>query len=183
MADENDDQENTDQDAEQSESGGGKSKLIIFIVLGLLLVGISVGGTLFMLGFFDSEETEEGEVATEEEAAKEPEKPKPAPAMYFPIKPAFVVNFLSRGRQRFLQVDVTIMTRNQQVYSSIQTHLPLIKNRLVMLFGGQVYEELQTDEGRELMRQQALEAVKDVMETETGASDIDQVLFTNFVMQ
>ena len=61
--------------------------------------------------------------------------------------------------------------------------MPLIKNRLVMLFGGEVYEELQTDEGRELLRQKALEAVKEITEQELGKSDIEQILFTNFVMQ
>lgn len=179
MAEENEEQEQSEE--KKPKANSGKTKLIIAIVICVLLMILSIGGTLFLLGFFDSGEVEEETV--EEEVVEEPVNPKPSPAMYFPIKPAFVVNFQSRGRQRFLQVDVTVMTRNQDVYTAIQAHLPLIKNRLVMLLGGQVYEELQTDEGRELLRQQALEAIQGIMEQEIGKTGVEQVLFTNFVMQ
>lgn len=182
MADEN--QEQDENEGEQTDkSGGGKLKLVILILAGVLLIASSIGGTLYLLGFFDSEDIPEVVEQEGQEQQKEPKTAQRPPAMYFPIKPPFVVNFQSRGRQRFLQVDVAIMTRNQQVYGAIQTHLPLIKNRLVMLFGGQVYEELQTDEGRELLRQKALEAIQSILDAEIGEAEIDQVLFTNFVMQ
>lgn len=162
----------------EKKAGGGKGKLLIFIVIGLLLVAISVGGTLFFLGVFDSDE-----VAEEGADLAEPVAEATKPAMYFPIKPAFVVNFQSRGRTRYLQADVTVMTRNPAVFDAIQMHLPLIKNKLVMLFSGAVYEELQTDEGKELLRQQALVALQEIMQQEIGEAGVEQVLFTNFVMQ
>jgi len=169
-----------DTDDTTDEAGGGKKKLIIFIVLGLLLLAGAGGGTLYFLGFFDGEDAaEEGSEQTVEEDVVE----KPPSALYFPIKPAFVINFQSRGRQRYLQTDVILMTRDPTMFTGLQEHLPLIKNHLVMLFGGQVYEVLQTDEGRELLRQDALVAVKEIMEQEMGKSDIEQILFTNFVMQ
>ena len=173
MADEDDNVEN-----EEEGSKGGKGKLIILIVLAVLLIGGSVGGTLYFTGFFDPPPPTEEELAA---AAQEPAKPA---AMYFPIKPAFVVNFQSRGRQRFLQTDVTVMTRDPEVFSAIQKHLPLIKNRLVMILGGGVYQELQTNEGKELMRQKAHQGVQAIITEELGKEDgVEQILFTNFVMQ
>jgi flagellar protein FliL len=188
MADEDNEQEQDQEETKASKpkGGGGKVKLLLFIILGLLLVGGSIGGTLHLLGIFDTGDTEEIDEQADEvapESEDEPKVIKRSPAMYFPIKPAFVVNYQSRGRQRFLQVDVALMTRSPEVYAAIQAHLPLIKNRLVMLLGGQVFEEIQTDEGRELLRQQSLEAVKAIMDAEIGNAEIDQVLFTNFVMQ
>lgn len=172
MAEEND--ENTEAEAP---SKSGKGKLILLIVLGLVLVGGSVGGTLYFLGFFDPPPP------TEEEIAVEEAKGKPS-AMYFPIKPPFVVNFQSRGRQRFLQTDVTIMTRDPEIFAAVQGHLPLIKNRLVMILGGGVYQDLQTHEGKELMRQQVHKGVQAVILDETGKEEgVEQILFTNFVMQ
>lgn len=188
----------------------GLSKLKLAGIAGavVLLVVLSIAATLFFLGVFDSEpgtasetttdtvaeenqpketeadETDAEEVAAEPEAqAAQAAQAAKAPAMYFPIQPAFVVNFQARGRTRYLQVDVTIMTRNPMVFDAIQMNLPLIKNRLVMLFGSGIYEELQTDEGKELMRQQALESLQKLMQQEIGTSEIEQVLFTNFVMQ
>ncbi len=178
-------EENEDQEVEQAPKEkkpmSGKTKMIILIVVGLLVLAASIGGTLFALGFFDSNEVELEEV--EGDAAEPVIDNKPKPAMYFPIKPAFVVNFPSRGRQRYLQAEVTVLTREMEVFNAMQTHMPLIKNRLVMLFGGEVYDELQTDEGKELLRQKALEALQQVMQEEIGKPGIEEVLFTNFVMQ
>ncbi|MGK0440694.1 MAG: flagellar FliL protein [Pseudohongiellaceae bacterium] len=177
MADKDD---TNDEESTESTPKGGKGKLIIIIVVALVLVGGSVGGTLFFLGFFDPPPPTEEELA-ETEAEEVMAK---SPAMYFPIKPPFVVNFQSRGRQRFLQTDVTVMTRDGEVFAVIQKHLPLIKNRLVMILGGGVYQELQTNEGKELMRQQAHLGVQAVITEETGKEDgVEQILFTNFVMQ
>jgi len=176
------DEQGTGDTAEDTgdKAGGGKKKLIILIVLGLLLLAGAGGGTLYFLGFFDGDDSVE---QADEEVIDENVVEKPPSALYFPIKPAFVINFQSRGRQRYLQTDVILMTREPTMFTGLQEHLPLIKNRLVMLFGGQVYEVLQTDEGRELLRQDALVAVKEIMEQEMGKSDIEQILFTNFVMQ
>ncbi len=182
--------------AEENESqGGGKKKLIIFLVLGLVLIGASVGGTLFALGFFDEDKTEqmdEGEGEGEENSAEaeegeegdEMEAGEPTPsAIYLPLKPAIIVNFEARGRQRYLQVDVTLMMRTEQALSAAELHMPMIRNALVMLFSGQIYEELQTPEGKELVRQLALEEVQTMMDREIGEPGVEQVLFTNFVMQ
>lgn len=183
MAEDTEDQEQTETEGDGDKgSAGGKKKLILLIVIGLLVVAGSVGGTLFALGFFDADEAElvEGDEAGEVE---EEVVDKPSPAMYFPIKPAFVVNFQSRGRQRYLQTDITIMTRDVDAFTALQSHAPLVKNRLVMLLGGEMYVELQTDEGKELLRQKALEALQEIMQQEIGKPGIDAVLFTNFVMQ
>ncbi len=179
---ENDNNDQNDDEANAEESGGGgKKKLIILIVIGLLVVLSSIGGTLFLLGFFDSDEDaeQEGEAAEVVEQVEE----KPQPAMYFPIKPAFVVNFQARGRQRYLQAEITVMTRDMDIFNAMQTHAPLIKNRVVMVLSGEVYGELQTDEGKELLRQKVLDALQGIMEQEVGKMGIEEVLFTGFVMQ
>ncbi len=183
MADENDEQVNEEENGEEGKSKPRKkiNPIIIWVVVGVLVVAGSVGGTLFMLGVFDSDEAEE--VVEEEAAEAQDVVAKPDPAMYFPIKPAFIVTLPSKGRQRMLSVEVTIMTRDSEIFNGLQTHMPLVKNRLVMLLGGEIYEELQTAEGKELLRQKALQAMQDIMQQEIGKPAIEQVLFTNFVMQ
>lgn len=186
MAEENDDNDNIEgEDGEGQKSPiSGKKKLIIIIVIAVLVLAASIVGTLWMLGIFDSDDDTAMESDTSEQMVTEEAVPnKPKPAMYFPIKPAFVVNFSSRGRQRFLQADVTIMTRDPDVFTAMQSHLPLVKNRLVMLFSGEVYEELQTDEGKELLRQKSRDALQELMQQELGKQGVEEVLFTNFVMQ
>ncbi len=184
MAD--DDIENDDENSEE-ESSGGKKKIIIFVVLGLLLVGLSVGGTLFAIKML-SPEPEEEVVLDEngnpiEAVAEEEVEPPKGPAIYYPLKPPIIVNFQARGRQRFLKADVTLLMRDDDVVDAVEIHMPMIRNALVLKFGDQVYEEMQTEQGKELLRQQALKELQDMMEREIGKPGIERLLFTNLVMQ
>ncbi|MFT5691714.1 MAG: flagellar FliL protein, partial [Oceanicoccus sp.] len=44
-------------------AGGSKKKLIIIIIGALLVIGAAVGGTLFILGFFDGDSSGDEDVA------------------------------------------------------------------------------------------------------------------------
>lgn len=158
-------------------AGGGKKKLIIFIVLGILLIALSVGGTIVALKIL-SPPPEPIEAASEE-----PVEEIKAPAIYYPIKPAIVVNYGHKGRQRYAQVDVTLLIRDSSVVSAVELHAPTIANALVLTIGGQIYEEMQTAEGKELLRQECLQEIQKILEKEVGNPGVEQVLFTNFVMQ
>ena len=166
---------------------GPKARWGLIGGLALLLLVAAIIGTLSLLGVIGGGE-EDASAASAEPAAVSDQPPvdatrTKAPAMYFPVKPAFVVNFQTGGRTRYLQVEVSLLTRDPETFSALQTHLPLIKNRLVLLFSGEVFAELQTNEGRELLRQKALAAVQEILLQEVGSEGVEQVLFTDFVMQ
>lgn len=171
-------EEENQADGEEA-GGGGKKKLILMVLLGLLLILLSVGGTLAAIKFLGPKP--EPEVAEGAEPVEE-ELP-PAPAIYYPLKPPLVVNFSVKGRQRFLQAELTLMTREDDVVAAIELHQPMLRNTLVLLIGGQIYSEIQTAEGKELLRQQCLQELQKLMEQEIGKPGIEQVLFTSFVMQ
>lgn len=164
---------------EETSSGGGLKKIILLVVMGLVLIGASVGGTLFFLG---GDKAEEGGDAAAAEAAAEPEDTQ-SPAVYVPIKPALVINFMSNGRRRLLEVSVTIMSRDMDVVTALQSNIQLVKHNLNNVIASHAYEELQTDEGKELMRQAALKKMQTLMQDEIGNDQVEQVLFESFVMQ
>lgn len=160
----------------QAEEGGGKSskKLIIIIaVVVLIAIGASVGVTYFLLA--DSSE----ESPAEETAAA----PVKQPAVYFAMKPPMVVTFDQQGRQRFLQVHVSLMARSQTVLDGVELHMPVIRNRLINVYGAKDFEALQTHEGRVALQQESLEIVNTVLTEEKVGGDIEAVLYTNLVMQ
>jgi len=178
MADDN------EQQGEAINPAGGKKKIIVLAVMALVLVALSVGGTLTALKFLGPEQTPVAEAATPTDgAAVEEAAPVRKSAIYYPLKPPIIVNFQARGRQRFLQAELTLMARDNDVVEAVELHMPMIRNALVLLFGGQVYEELQTAEGKEILRQEALSSVQGLLQQEIGKPGIEQVLFTNFVMQ
>lgn len=185
MAEDNEDRDNEQEQASKPRKPmNPKVKLILIVGIGLLVVAGSIIGTLAALGVFEGgDDIMAGDMPEQVTSPNQAPQPTVRPAMYFPIKPAFVVNFPSRGKQRYLQVDITVMTRDPDIFTAMQTHMPLVKNRLVMLLSGQVYEELQTDEGKELLRQKAMQALDEVMQQELGKPGVEEILFTNFVMQ
>ncbi|ARS49507.1 flagellar basal body-associated protein FliL [Ectopseudomonas hydrolytica] len=159
---------------------GGKSKLklIILIVVGLLLaVGLSIGGTWFILSKGDKADD-----AKPAEAAS-PATPVRQPALYQDLMPAFVVNFNHQGRTRYLQVSMALMSRDAAGVEKLKVHMPVLRNRLVMLLSGQDFAALQTPLGKEMLLQQALASVQELAQKETGSTVVEQVLFTNFVLQ
>ncbi|KIP96737.1 MULTISPECIES: flagellar basal body-associated protein FliL [Pseudomonas] len=163
--------------AEAGSKPPGKLKLIIAIVLALLLaVGLSVGGTWFFLSKGAAKEEASHEQA--ENAA-----PVKQPAIYEELTPAFVVNFTQNGRARYMQVSVALMTRDQAGLDALKVHMPVLRNNLVMLFSSQDFATLITPVGKEMLRQQATASVQQLAEKETGKVTVEQVLFTNLVLQ
>lgn len=159
----------------------GKMKLIIIIVIAVLLaVGLSVGATLFFLGKDDGGADEK---ANAEAAAAATAVPVKLPAIYEELAPAFVVNFNHQGRPRYMQVSVALMTRDQAALDALKVHMPVLRNRLVMLFSGQDFGALITPVGKEMLRQQATASVQELEQKETGKVSVEQVLFTNLVLQ
>ncbi len=176
-----------DNDAETQASGGkSKSKLLIIIVIAVVLLGISAAATLFLTGMLSGED--DAAAASQEAApAKTAEKDKvgklKAPLNYVPMDPPFVVNFSGDSDIRFLQITLEVGTRNPDMVERIKEQRPLIRNSLVMLFSNQDPVVLNTREGKEQLRAEALSEIRKVMKQETGDSAVENVFFTSFVMQ
>ena len=78
---------------------------------------------------------------------------------------------------------VVLMGRDPDAMKTVAGHSPLIRNQLVMLFGGADFNALSTPEGKEALREQATAAVQALMDQELGKPVIESVLFTNLVLQ
>ncbi|RYZ23970.1 MAG: flagellar basal body protein FliL [Chitinophagaceae bacterium] len=208
--DKKDDKEDSQVDPAVAEAKKKKKKLFMFIGLAVLLVLISVGVTFFIVSkMMASKHSGDDESSSESSEAAEVVA---APAIYYPLKPNFTVNYDVNGRQRFLQAELTLMYRDETVLKTLELHMPAVRNGLVMLLSSQVFEELQTAEGKEKLRAAALKTVQDIIAKEELAiadkekeknkdeekddkkgkekakdqkpqPNIEQVLFTQFVMQ
>ncbi len=103
--------------------------------------------------------------------------PPPAPAIYIPIKPQFVVNYGGAGRLRYLKAEASVRLSNSKAASALRHHMPYIRNNLVMLFAGQTNESLSSQDGKEQLRKDALEEVRKVLKQEDG---LDPELVVDF---
>lgn len=112
-----------------------------------------------------------------------PQAAHKADAIYIPLDPAFVVNLSDEGDVRYLQADVQVMTRDPKTQEAIAKHLPVIRNRLLMLFGQQSSMALLQRPAKEKLQQQALDEVRAVLKGEGKPAKVESVFFTSFVTQ
>ncbi|MCK4742490.1 MAG: flagellar basal body-associated FliL family protein [Sulfuriflexus sp.] len=182
----NDDDLELDSEAETDSKPSNKKKIIIFAVVGILVVGLAVGATLFFTGVIGGDATTEvsEESATEDAAEEETaEAEVPTDTVYHKFKPAFVVNFEDKGKLRFLQVDLSVSTKLPSVIDALVKHEPVIRNNLVLLYSSKKAGELNSIEGKELLRTETREAIQQIMKDNIGNTGIDEVFFTGFVVQ
>ncbi len=190
--------EKGDVEAEEGDAKPKKKKpwLLIAVIslASILVLSIAIGSTVYLMGRGSqkastaSTKVKASDAGTEEaadsaDAADEEKSDKPAPANYVSLDPPFVVNFEGNSAARFLQINVEVMSRKLEYAEHIKKHMPVIRNNLVMLFGSQTYDKVNTLKGKEELRQKALTEVQKILEEETGDTGVEALYFTSFVMQ
>ena len=166
--------------AAPAEKKSSPMKLVIVMIVGaILLVAVSMGGVFFLMKNMGM-----GGGGGGDHAEPKHDVTKEAP-IYFPMEPPFVVNFKDRGRTRFLQVSMQVMTRDKEMVTAMETHMPLIRNNILLVLSNQTAETLHSAEGKETIRELALEELKTILVKETGLVDvhIEGLYFTSFVTQ
>lgn len=159
---------------EEVSKSGSKKKLIIIIALVFILLAGGGAAAYFFLfsGAGDDESAESAEAALAN-----------APSIYSVLEPAFTVDFMVDDRQRYVQLNMTVKSKSANQINALTLHMPLIRNSLVLLFSSQSFVDLQTEEGKVALKKASVDAINGILEQETGQGGIDDVLFTNFVMQ
>jgi len=105
---------------------------------------------------------------------------------YMALEP-LVVNLAEGRRVRFMQVKMQLMAKDPKVQEAIELHMPMVRDRLIMLFAHRDAATLRSPEGREALRQEALVAVQTVVSEVTVSTSllpaVEGLYFTDFVIQ
>ena len=155
-------------------TAGGKKSLLMIGGGALALVAVSIGATVFLVGGKQAAPAA-GEHATASKVQ--------SPAAYTPLEPPFVVNFEDDGAIRFLQVSIDVMSRDPKVAEAVKLHMPAIRDQLIVLFSGVDYATLASREGKDALREQALDTLRTILKAQDAPDAIEGLYFTNFVMQ
>jgi len=166
--------------------GGGKTKLIIIIAVVLLLV---IGAAAFFL--LGGDDAEDKKTDTSEAVEEAPEEAGEADAVdgepgtepiFVDLKEAFTVNFPGR-KTHYLQLKLSMVSKKQTVIDAIVYHTPVISNNLLLIIASQPFKKLKTSKGRKALRQVLLEEVRKVVKDNAKLEGVDNLYFTNFVLQ
>ena len=155
-------------------AGGGKTKIIIFAVIGLVLVAVGIFAGPAVMNMISPPEPEA-------EAAAEPAS---GPPIYQTLHPPLVVNFKdAAGDSHYMQITMEVMSREQGVVIAVSDNLAVVRNALILLYSGSVYEEVTTREGKEQMLEDGLAEIERVMVETTGEGGVEALYFTALVIQ
>ncbi len=100
---------------------------------------------------------------------------------YVELAPSFVANFQA-SKIRYLKADVTLKIEDSATADAVRRHQPYIRNNLVMLFSRQTEEGLQSPEGRQHLKEEALQEVLNALQAESEPTLVKEVLFTSFIV-
>jgi len=150
-----------------------KKWLLLGVITIVALAAVAGAAWFFLMGDSEEPDAELAETAV----------PAQDPVQYLELTPAFIVNFPHQGRQRFMQATVTLMGRDAEALDAVVRHMPVIRHNLINLLSAQLIKVFEDPAGIEQLREMATDEVNQVLLREIGREGIEELLFTNFVMQ
>lgn len=164
--------------------GAGKLVIILLIGLVVLLLAVGTAAALYLTGFVGPGSGDDQEVAEEETEGGGEDTAPQEPAQYMELEDAITVNIeRENGRRAILQAQIQIMARDEEVFSAVESHMPVIRNNLISLFGDQSYESVSSSEGKNALREEARGEINGVLEEQGEDARIEAVYFTRLVTQ
>lgn len=127
--------------------------------------------------------------AAEDEApaatSEEEETVAPKATIYVAMEPAFVTHVGEpSGKLTYLKAEITLRTSTEEAEAAVQAHMPRLRHEVLMLLNGQEdLNWLTSPEGKQALRAQAEERINGVLAEQQTGTEIEDVLFTSFVVQ
>jgi len=100
---------------------------------------------------------------------------------YYPMKPSFVSNLT--GGPKYIRCDIQLMTEQASEIPKIELHNPALRHGILMLIGGSDGKQLKTRDGKEELRQAALNTVRMQLEQLTGETIVEDLYFTTYYVK
>lgn len=155
------------------------SKLTNWLLIAvILLLALSTTATLFMLA-----QIQQGQNPESEEEQEMVEMEDLPPPMFVTIGPLTVNLQNDEFGNRLLYIGLSLRVLDEETQEMLQTHMPDIKSRLLVLLSSRSANELTTQEGKEALREQIMALVSQPLGENMPQPAIHSVLYTDFIVQ
>lgn len=112
--------------------------------------------------------------------AEAPPAPEPT---FFALDP-FTVNLQSDdGAQHYLRLGLSLKLTDPQTQARLTAHMPQLRSRVLLLLSNKKPEELSSLEGKRMLAAELRGVITEPTETGQKPARVDEVLFTDFVIQ
>ena len=111
-----------------------------------------------------------------------PANPAAYQATYFQLQAPFTSNM--SDTDAFAQISVAVSTYyDMRVIEASKTHEMAIRSQVLMMLAQQPQEVLDTPKGKQALQGKIRTIINDILKQKTGYGGVDNVYFTNFVIQ
>lgn len=157
--------------AEQNEvkDAPPKKSKIPLILAGLIVLGGAAGGGWY----YTTQQSHQPKAAK-----AEPTKPP-----VFVNLETFTINLVPEPNEQFLQVDITLQLGDESDAEILKTHMPEVRNRLLMLLTTKKASEISTLEGKTKLSKEISSALSQTYTAGKQSNKLVGVFFTSFVIQ
>ena len=187
----------------EEKTKGGLVKILLFVIIGILLIAISIGATLFVTGAFDAKPVvvdENGNVVNQQAGAEggeevDPNAPKPLTKvakelpegqkfdqLYNEMDRKFTVNL--SGSKQFCQFTMGFMTHyDQRVVDNVYKHELALRSDIIMEVSTYSKDQLSTVADKQTLANAIKSRMNQVLIGYEDFGGIEEVFFTEFVIQ
>jgi len=188
----------------EEEKKGGKAKLVIFALIGVLVLGAGGAGAAWFFGLLgggkDAGGAEPGALAGEHAPAEEhggesgheekagiahgagqkAEAPRPAEGVHFVDLPDVLVNLRSEGsRMRYLKLRVALEVRDAATAGAVRSLMPRVMDSLQLYLRSLSVDDVRGAIGMERLKEEMLARINRAIRPHR----VDDVLFKEMLVQ
>lgn len=155
-------------------SKGGSSKLLWLLLMLVLLSSAAAGVAIYMVM------NNEGNADDNNLQSQQVERQSP---IFVTIDP-FTVNLADdRYGSRLLYAGISLKVNNEESRDILEEHMPQVRSRLLTLFSGKEAQDLTSPEGKRQLSQEVIATLSEPLAEQQSHVEIQEVLFTEFIVQ
>ena len=179
-------------DPETPPRSGGMVRKIVFLLMGMVLLGAGFGGGVFfadarpspaeeVLHLIDRQAaTETGE--TPEKQAKQAPDIAAFETRYYEFPEPLVTNL--KASRKLMQLGIGLSTQyDGQVIANVETHSMALRSDILAVLGGVTEDDVTGKEGRDGLAIKLRDTMNARLEALEGFGGIEDVFFPSFVLQ
>ncbi len=151
-----------------------KSKLLLIVIIGVLLLALIGVGGIIVFKFVTAEKNGEETVAETTEEKKDPSKLGAVVAL-----DPFIVNLTGESGKRYLKVTIQVELNDEKVGEELTNKMPQIKDSIITVLSSKVTGDLLTIEGKFKLKEEILTRINRIL----TMGVVKNVYYVEFVIQ
>jgi flagellar protein FliL len=158
----------------QPASPGPMKRIIVIVLIALLAAGAAAGGMWFFM-------SHRAPAPAPAQAAATPAPP--AVPVFFPLEPMTVNLQSDDGQQHYLRIGLTLKLNDAKVQQQLTDHMPEIRSRVLLALSNKHPEDLAPLDGKRALATELKTLIEQPTEKGAAPVNVEDVLFTEFVVQ